>query len=270
MAQSLPQPLNFNKSTFFIVTGASRGIGATIAIECARKLSNNSRVLLTARDADKLEGTKQKINAINPKLHVITHVIDLTAPSNDALKNLLTSALPIEGVSAFEQSVIVHNVGSTGDVTKRARECSKLSEWQENFNTNVFSVVILNNIFLEVFQSVRKYVINITSKAGIEPFEGFAFYCPNKAAREMYFRVLAAEESEDKSLTILNYAPGPVDTDMLQNAGKNSISVGMREFVKAGLKNGSVLTTTQTTEKMIAVLEKGDYVNGAHIDYFDV
>lgn len=34
-----------------------------------------------------------------------------------------------------------------------------------------------------------------------------------KAAREMYFRVLAEEEKE--SVTVLNYAPGPLVTDML-------------------------------------------------------
>lgn len=232
------QQLDFNKITFFILTGGSRGIGATIAIECSKRLKKGSRVLLTARSADGLEETKKQINVANPDIEVINCVIDLTSPSVDELKKLLTNALPSGGVATYEQAVIVHNVGSTGDVTKRARECLNVSEWQENFNANVFSVILLNNVFLELFKATKKYVINITSKAGIEPFEGFAFYCPNKAAREMYFRVLAAEETEDKSLSILNYAPGPVDTDMLQNAGKNSISVGLREFVKEGLKSG--------------------------------
>lgn len=263
------QSLKFEKTTFFVLTGGSRGIGATIATACGKKLPKGSRILLTARNNEGLESTRKKINAVNPDIDVITHSIDLTTPTNDKLKKLLIDSLPSGGVAAFEQAVIIHNVGSTGDVSKRARDCSKMADWQENFNTNVFSVILLNNIFLDIFKTTRKYVVNITSKAGIEPFEGFAFYCPNKAAREMYFRVLATEEVGDETLTILNYAPGPVDTDMLQNAGKNSISAGMREFVKEGLKNGAVLTTEQTTAKLIKVLEKGEYVNGAHVDYFD-
>ena len=34
---------------------------------------------------------------------------------------------------------------------------------------------------------------------------------PGKAARDMFFKVLAAEEP---SIRVLNYAPGPIDTDM--------------------------------------------------------
>ena len=37
------------------------------------------------------------------------------------------------------------------------------------------------------------------------------FLCPGKAARDMLFRTMALE---DPSIRVLNYAPGPLDTEM--------------------------------------------------------
>jgi len=258
--------LDFSKRTFFVLTGASRGIGATISIESARKLASGSTLLLTARNAEGLESTKKQILSINSDLTVLTHSIDLTNPSEDQLRQLITSSLP----KNFHQAVIFHNVGSTGDVSKRAKEATNIAEWQENFATNVFSVVLLNNLFLSLTGKVKKYVINITSKAAIAPFVSFAFYCPNKAAREMYFKVLAEEEKDDENLVVLNYAPGPVDTDMLNSVGEKTLSEQFRDFIAEGKKTGVVLTTQQTVAKMLVILEKGEYTSGDHVDYFDV
>lgn len=182
---------------------------------------------------------------------------------------MLQNSLSPETATGFEQAVIVHNVGTTGDVSKRAKHCNDIQEWQDNFTCNVFSVILLNNIFLEMFAATKRFVINITSKCGIAPFEGMAFYGPNKAAREMFFRNLAEEERSDKNLQILNYAPGPVDTDMLSSVAERTISDGMRQFVKDGKQSGAVLTTDQTTKRLIGILEAGTYESGAHIDYFD-
>uniref|UniRef100_A0A336L776 Sepiapterin reductase n=1 Tax=Culicoides sonorensis TaxID=179676 RepID=A0A336L776_CULSO len=261
--------LDFNKKSFFVLTGASKGIGATIAIECGKKFTKGSRLVLLARNVNGLENTKQNILSSNPDIQILTIPIDLSAPTEKDLRNLLQNALPTEGLSSFDQAVIVHNVGTTGDVSKRAKNCNDIKEWQENFTCNVFSVVLLNNIFLDVFSKLKRYVINITSKCGIAPFEGFALYGPNKAAREMFFRNLAEEERSDKNLQILNYAPGPVNTDMLNSVAEHTISEGMRQFVKDGKESGAVLTTGQTTKRLIGILETGNYESGAHIDYFD-
>lgn len=261
------QQLNFNKVTFLVLTGGSRGIGATIAIETGKKLAKGSVILLTARSSAGLEATKAKILASNPDVSVLIHTIDLSHLNETQVRTLLKDSLPAH----FEQAVIFHNVGSTGDVSKQARDANNVTEWRENFDVNVFSVVLLNNVFLELTKSAsKKYVINITSKAAIVPMESFAFYCPNKAAREMFFRVLAEEEKDDESLVILNYAPGPVDTDMLANVATETLSAGFRDFIADGKKTGAVLTTEQTTAKLIEILEKGEYKNGDHVDYFDV
>lgn len=245
------------------------GIGATIAIECGKKFQKGSKLVLLARSTSGLEATKQKILSSNPDLQVVTFPIDLAAPTEKELRDVLKNSLSPDNASLFDQAVIVHNVGTTGDVSKRAKHCNDVKEWQENFTCNVFSVILLNNIFLEMFSKIKRYVINITSKCGIDAFEGMAFYGPNKAAREMFFRNLAEEERSDKNLQILNYAPGPVDTDMLNTVAERSLSEDIRKFFTEGKKTGAVLTTEQTTKRLIGILEAGTYKSGVHIDYFD-
>ncbi|XP_063706933.1 sepiapterin reductase-like [Culicoides brevitarsis] len=262
-------PLDFSKKTFFLLTGASKGIGATIAIECGKKFQKGSRMVLLARSSSGLENTKQKILSSNPDVQILTFPIDLSAPTEKELRDVLSSSLSTDAATSFEQAFVVHNVGTTGDVSKRAKNCNDVKEWQENFTCNVFSVILLNNLFLEVFSAIRRYVVNITSKCGVDAFEGMAFYGPNKAAREMFFRNLAAEERADTNLQILNYAPGPVDTDMLTFVAEKTLSEGIREWYKEGMKSGGVLTTEQTTKRLLGILESGKYESGAHIDYFD-
>lgn len=245
------------------------GIGAAIAIECGKKFQKGSRMVLLARSASGLEETKQKILAANPDIQVIPFPLDLVAPSEKTLRDLLQNSLSPDNAAAFEQAVIVHNVGTTGDVSKRAKHCNDVKEWQDHFMCNVFSVILFNNIFLEQFDPIKRYVVNITSRCGLDPFAGMAFYGPNKAAREMFFKNLAYEERSDKNLQVLNYAPGPVDTDMLTFVGEQSLSEDDRKFVTEGKKTGAVLTTDQTTKRLIGILEAGTYESGVHIDYYD-
>lgn len=54
-------------------------------------------------------------------------------------------------------------------------------------------------------------VINISSLCAVQPFKSWGLYCAGKAGRDMLFKVLAAEEP---NVTVLNYAPGPLDNDM--------------------------------------------------------
>ncbi len=58
-------------------------------------------------------------------------------------------------------------------------------------------------------------IINISSLAGIQPFASCGIYSMGKAAREMFHKVLAEEHKvKNSGVKVLNYAPGPLDTDM--------------------------------------------------------
>lgn len=75
---------------------------------------------------------------------------------------------------------------------------------------NVSSCLCLTAGILQAFPQrpgVKRTVVNVSSLCAQQPFSSWVLYCTSKAARDMMFRVLAAEEPE---LRVLNYAPGEV------------------------------------------------------------
>lgn len=91
-----------------------------------------------------------------------------------------------------------------------------------------------------------------------------------KAARQMYFRVLALEEAEnDPMLTVLNYQPGPVQTEMTHDIEENAVAADVRKIFKGMREEKTILQPIDTAIKFIKIIELGDYDSGASIDYYD-
>lgn len=253
------------KLVYLLVTGASKGIGAKIAIEASRNFQAGSVVVLLARNVAGLEATRTAILVANGSLKVIMKAIDLTKPSKEVLKQLIEESYDV--TVAYDLAMLIHNVGTLGDSSKWARDIEDYSELEGYFSTNVFAPMLLNNLLLKIIpMRTKKFVVNITSKAAIAPFKSFGFYCSGKAAREMFFRVLA-EESKD--VLVLNYSPGPVETDMTVDAQQNAVSEETSGMFKKLRSEGTILTTDETTKRFLEVVSKGEYQSGDHVDFYD-
>ena len=83
----------------------------------------------------------------------------------------------------------------------------------------------------------------------------------------MYFRVLALEEGDH--LTVLNYSPGPVDTDMVHDVQAHSTSMEMQSMFADLKETKTILQPIDTASKFIEVIERGAFKSGDHIDYYD-
>ncbi|XP_046480480.1 sepiapterin reductase-like [Neodiprion pinetum] len=251
---------------FLLVTGASRGIGKQITESFATLLGNGSVVLLIARNENGLKETAQKL----PKsLSVHTASMNLSVATADELKDVVRKALGSEGATQFEKAIIIHNAGSLGDVSKPTNDMKDLTTWRNYYDLNVFSPAILNGVFMEFFNEdtkVTRLVINITSLCGIQPSKSLAYYCTGKAAREMFFKVFALENPE---VNVLNYSPGPVETDMQQVLRKNLGDADGKKMFNDFKASGSVLTTEQTVNRLIEILKLQNYKSGDHVDYYD-
>ncbi|KAJ8687436.1 hypothetical protein QAD02_023230 [Eretmocerus hayati] len=255
----------FSGKTFLLVTGASQGIGRKIAEVLGSSLDSGSKVLLLARNDENLKETANKL----PKtVSVDCGSVDLSKATANDLKGIIKNCVSANDVKQFNEVVIVHNAGSVGDVTQLTTDMTDLDVWRSYYDLNVFSPAVLNGVIMEIFKekSIKKHVINITSLCGIQPMKSLGFYCTGKAAREMFFKVFAEEYPE---VDVLNYSPGPVETDMLQIIAND---VGDRD-VKASFqdmrKNAKALTTDQTIKRLTEVLLSKKYKSGDHVDYFD-
>lgn len=60
----------WGKKTFCLITGASQGIGRTLAVAFSQRFSENSTIVLLARTERGLEETKFLISQANSKVNV--------------------------------------------------------------------------------------------------------------------------------------------------------------------------------------------------------
>lgn len=250
-----------------IVTGASRGLGGCIAYRFAEKLNNESLIVLLARNREKLEETRSQILGCSPEKSVEYRIVDLSETDVQKCEQMLENVLEQSShKNKFEQAILVHNAGTLGDVSKLSASLKSASEIRKYMEINLCSAMYLTSAFLSVFKGIEsRLIINISSLCAVKPFKGCSLYCTGKAARDMFFSVLAAEE---ESVTVLNYAPGPLHTDMLDEMLSAAVPEVKEKFYDEHGKLRA-LTCDFTVSKLITVLENSRFRSGDHVDVFD-
>lgn len=258
--------IDFVKKALVVVTGASRGIGRTIALEISRNLNQNSIIILLARSSNDLEQTKTLILEIDKSLNVITETVDLSSADLQTYEKILDRVTSSVDTTGIEFGIIFHNAGTTGEI-KQTTDLTDIKSWREYYDLNLFQVSALNSAFIRKIRPIapQLVVVNITSLCGRTPFKNLAMYGSAKAARELFFKVLAVEEEK---IIVLNYSPGPVDTSMFDGIIANAQSGEVQESFRK-VKESSILTPEQTVGRLIALLEKGAFKSGDTVDYYD-
>lgn len=256
--------LDFKNSIYCVITGASRGIGRSIAIETARRAQNKIVLVLIARSETNLNETRKLVLEANKNATVYIKSLDLSNPDVKEYEDVIKSTL-VEFKDSFS-AVMFHNAGHIGIVDK-AVKIFDVKTWQDYYTLNLVSVVALNAVFVN---NVRKLtqnltVINITSLLGRKAFAFCAMYGSAKASRDLYFKVLAEEE---KNIRVLNWSPGMVATDMANDVLSNFDILNGTNEKDAVFK--TVLKPEETVNKMLDVIEKNAFESGAVIDYHDL
>ncbi|XP_066296210.1 sepiapterin reductase-like [Branchiostoma lanceolatum] len=251
-------------ATFCVVTGASKGLGQAVAINLAETVGDGSLIVITARGEDGLNETKKKIESVAPHVTVKIVAGDIAGPYSDELHKRICD-VPSPG--SFKHAMIIHNAGSLGDVSKLTSELSDPKVITDYYQLNVSSVLCLNSQFFSATESiVRRTVVNITSLCALQPFKSWGLYCGGKAARDMIFKVLAQEQP---AVRVLSYAPGPLQTEMVEEAAKKTADPDIRAFFVGLSKNRTALDPDVSTKKMVKLLQDNKFESGSHIDFYD-
>ncbi|RWS11573.1 sepiapterin reductase-like protein [Dinothrombium tinctorium] len=256
-----------------IVTGASRGLGRALTeCFCDRFIASHSEVtknenamltlLLLARNAQLLSEVRATIESKSPQINVFDALVgDLSLESTqDAFEKSLQKIN-----DEFDEAIIIHNAGTVGDPNQLV-DSFTLQDSQfikSYFECNVFSVIKMTSAFLRKFASKAKHctIVNISSLAAVKAIKGLSIYGAGKAARDAYFRSVALEM---ENTSVLNYAPGPLQTEMVDILKKEGFN---KEFFK---EEKNLLKPESTIKKLFNLLETGNYENGSHVDVFDI
>jgi 3-oxoacyl-[acyl-carrier protein] reductase len=182
-----------------LVTGASRGIGAAIALELAQK---GLKVIGTATSDEGAE----KISRI---LAAFPGCIGKNLDVNDAAaaEALIDSIVKEHG----GLQVLVNNAGITRDMLAMRL---KDDDWDAVLNTNLKAVFRMSRAVMRTMMKQRYgRIISITSVVGASGNAGQANYAAAKAGVAGMTRALARELGS-RNITVNCVAPGFIETDM--------------------------------------------------------
>lgn len=184
-----------------LITGASRGLGFALAKTLAHKGWN---LIITGRGADALL-TAQK------ELEKFTTV---DAISGDIIDEIHLLQLPDRVAKFGGLDLIVNNASTLGVSPQPKLLAYPIEVIHSIFHTNVIAPLSL----LQKLQNHLKpdaQIINISSDAGVEAYEGWGGYGSSKAALEHLSATLAKENPQWKVYWV---DPGDMRTQMHQDA----------------------------------------------------
>jgi 3-oxoacyl-[acyl-carrier protein] reductase len=188
-----------------VVTGASKGIGASIAKHLAA------------------EGASVVVNYASSKTGADKVVADITAAGGKAVavqgdvsKKADIDRLFVETKKAYGQlDVLVNNAG-----TYEFAPLEQVSEehFHKQFNLNVLGLLLTTQEAVKYFSPAGGSVINISSVVGVNPMPNAAVYSATKAAVDAVTKSLA-KELGPKKIRVNSINPGMIETEGLHAAG---------------------------------------------------
>jgi NAD(P)-dependent dehydrogenase (short-subunit alcohol dehydrogenase family) len=187
-----------------LVTGASRGYGRALATALA---ADGWNVVVDARDGRALERARADIDARGPG-----HVVALTGDIGDPVH---VAALVGAAVDQGRFELLVNNAGTLGPSPLPPVARLRSDDLERTLRTNVVAPLRLIQAALPHLRIAGGTVVNVTSDAAVEGYEGWGGYGASKAALEQLGRVLATEEP---GVHVYTVDPGDMRTQMHQDA----------------------------------------------------
>jgi sepiapterin reductase len=253
-----------SESLCVVITGASRGLGQAIAVQFAKHATVRSLILIGRTS---LESTKQEA-CTTRETGVVLDVSTIQAD----LGNLETLDDTIAQISnevlnhrqECDRLIIVSNAGSLGFIGK-AVDTPSIHDIQSAIDLNVTSAlwlaIRLTRLTSAAAETTPTLIVNISSLVAVQPFPTLALYSAGKAARESFFQAMAAE-----GVRTLNYAPGPLETEMTQEIrASNDLDASLKPHYAKELIN-----PIDSARILVDLVINDKFESGQHIDYYDV
>jgi 3-oxoacyl-[acyl-carrier protein] reductase len=227
-----------------LVTGASRGIGAAIALELGRR---GATVVGTATTSNGAEQIAQNLAQEGFK------GTGLALDVNDAAQ--VEAVLKTVAEQYGDVGILVNNAGITRDTLLMRM---KDEDWDAVISTNLTSVYRMSQAVLRAMMKARAgRIINVSSVVGHMGNAGQTNYAAAKAGMAGFTKSLAREVGS-RGITVNCVAPGFIDTDMTR-----ALSEEQRNDLLQHIPLGR-LGQAQDIAKAVAFLASPDagYISG--------
>ncbi len=205
-----------NRHSYALITGASAGIGKSLAYEYAR---NGHNLILLARRKSSLESIaadiKQKV-PLKIDIHILE--IDLSLPNASQI---------IENYCANKNIIFNIFINNAGVGHYRNFAEHSFSEIEQMLQLNIQSLTYLSYFCINYWKtnSISGHLVNIASVAAYVPLDKFVVYAASKAYVKNFSQALRLEMSPI-NIRVSCVCPGGTKTDFFQVSGQNISSLG--------------------------------------------
>lgn len=192
------------KDKVAIVTGASSGIGASIAETLSQ---HGVKVVLTGRNEARLSDVAKQLQE-NSQSEIDTHIVDVT--QKDEVAKLVK-----ETENKFGHVDIL--VNSAGLMLSSAITDGDVEAWENMIDVNVKGTLYGINAVLPIFLNQSTgHIINIASISGFEVTKQSTLYSASKEAVHTITQGLEKELAKT-GVRVTSISPGMVDTPLSGN-----------------------------------------------------
>jgi NAD(P)-dependent dehydrogenase (short-subunit alcohol dehydrogenase family) len=184
-----------------VVTGGSQGLGLALVEALAR---DGWALVFDARRPDRLDAAVTRVALLTDVRGVVGDVTD--AEHRDALAAAAGELGPVH--------LLVNNASTLGASPLPSLSDIDVETLRRVFDVNAIAPIAVVQAF-EGKLADGATVVNVTSDAAVEPYEGWGGYGASKAALEHASAILARERPD---LRVLVVDPGDMRTEMHQDA----------------------------------------------------
>jgi len=157
--------------------------------------------------------------------------------------------------------LLINNAGNLGEIGWMGKIADQ--PVRHGLILNLVSPAILCNRFLKQTQiaGLKRSILNISSGAAQNPYDGWAMYCSSKAGLDMLSETIALERklAGDTLTRIFSVAPGVIDTpmqDTIRKADPSGFSL-INKFV--GLhRDGMLGSPENAARQLIGIVEEAE------------
>jgi benzil reductase ((S)-benzoin forming) len=182
---------------FYIITGASRGLGKAVA-KTALKDGDQVVTISGSKSAN-----QNGIQAIQQDLREL-----------DKLPDLIRSILESNDYNRFSSLLLINNAGTIEPID--LAQNLNPDDVAKNIKINLIAPMILANAFLRETSAFRGWrtIVNVSSGVAEKPKVSWSAYSAAKAGLRNYSQTLALEFVDSERTRILSFNPGIMDTEM--------------------------------------------------------
>ncbi|MEE2972871.1 MAG: SDR family oxidoreductase [Planctomycetota bacterium] len=217
-----------DESRVVLVTGAGGGIGRATAMLLAER---GASLALLGRTASRLQETTE---ALPPNTETLQLEVDL------ADDEACVDAIDAIGTRFGSLDVIVNNAGVAPQVSIDRTDARLI---RDTVDANLVGPIVLVSRAWPMLVASGGCVVNVSSMASIDPFQGFTAYAASKSGLDSLTRSIMAEAA-DTGIRAFTLNPGIVETPLLRTL-----------FDETVVPKGAALEPREIAEEILACID---------------